>query len=327
MTSTSATGPTGPTGPMSLSRLGEAVRLTPSFDAERLTPELAAVTSHRWQQQRIHAPGGGTGAATPIDWRVLPLRSPGGDAARTDPGGPGPHDFAATMWLERLPYLHEIIASIPAPLNAVRLMALGPGAEAHRDPKYAMHRGLARLHLPIVTHRDAVLILDGVRHCWAPGQLWYGDFPGEHLVRNTGPLTRVHVVIDVLITEALTGWFPPDWQAAFADGDVLLNRAATAVPPPLTGDVPATVLLPQGFTDFDHDESLDGDLQPAQLTVQDAALTLTTASRKLALTPAGPGEYRFVGWSEQRTLEPTSDAVTLRRRRGRERHERRVATP
>jgi hypothetical protein len=138
----------------------EAVRLTHSFDADRLAGELAAVLGHRWQQQRIHAPGGGVGTAADIDWRVLPLRSPGGDAQRTDPGGPGPVDFAPTPWAARLPYLREILAGIPAPLHAVRLMALGPGAvsQPHCDPKYALHRGFVRLHIPIVTHPEAVLL-------------------------------------------------------------------------------------------------------------------------------------------------------------------------
>jgi aspartate beta-hydroxylase len=107
--------------------LSEAVQLEPTFDAELLARELAEVTGHRWQPQRIHNHGGGVGAASTIDWRVLPLRSPGGDSDRTDPDGPGPIGFAPTVWLQRLPYLRDILDRIPAPLNAVRLMALGPG--------------------------------------------------------------------------------------------------------------------------------------------------------------------------------------------------------
>jgi hypothetical protein len=62
----------------------EAVRLTTTFDAGRLAGELADVTGHRWRRQRIHNPGGSLGTAAKIDWRVLPLRSPGGDGERTD---------------------------------------------------------------------------------------------------------------------------------------------------------------------------------------------------------------------------------------------------
>lgn len=307
--------------------LSEAVRLAPSFDADRLAHELAEVTGHRWAPQRIHAPGGGVGAATAIDWRVLPLCSPGGDPDRTDPGGPGPVDFAPTVWLARLPYLREILGSIPAPLNAVRLMALCPGAacQPHRDPKYALHRGLMRLHIPLITHPEAVLVLDGVEHCWAAGQFWYGDFSREHMVRNTGPLTRVHAVIDALITRELAKMFPADWRSALSEGDVLFNRAT---PPPAAFLValPYATALPRGFTDFDHDQPLDGPLQPGRVTEVDGQVRLTAARRVLALAPVGLDEYRFAGWSEQRTLQVADDGVLLRVRRGRAIQERHLPT-
>lgn len=297
--------------------LSEAVRLTPSFDPVRLARELAEVTGHRWAPQRIHAPGGGVGAATAIDWRILPLRSPGGDPQRSDPGGPGPVDFAPTPWLERLPYLAEILASIPAPLNAVRLMALGPGAvcQPHRDPKYALRRGLMRLHIPLITHPDAVLVLDGVEYCWQAGQFWYGDFSREHMVRNTGPATRVHTVIDALLTRELAELFPPDWQTALNEGDVLFNRA-TSPTAPCPVAFPHATVLPSGFTDFDHDRPLDGALQHAQVADVDGQVTLTAADRVLALAPVGPGEYRFAGWSEQRTVAFADHSVLLRTRQG-----------
>jgi len=197
-----------------VARLLEAVRLTGEVDAERLRTELTTVTGHRWSPQRIRRPDGGIGPAAEVDWRVLPVRSPGGDPDRTDPGGPGPVDYQSTMWLDQLPYLREILDSIPAPLNAVRLMALGPGAvsHAHSDPKYSLERGFVRLHLPIVTHPDAILILDGVEHCWEPGGLWFGDFSRVHQVRNAGPVIRIHAVIDALLTEPLAMLFPSHWR-------------------------------------------------------------------------------------------------------------------
>ncbi|MFK4222132.1 aspartyl/asparaginyl beta-hydroxylase domain-containing protein [Streptomyces sp. NPDC019890] len=306
-------------------QLAEAAPLARSFDTDRLEIELAEVTGHSWQPQRIHAPGGGIGQAAAIDWRVLPLRSPGGDADRTDPGGPGPADFAPTVWMERMPYLREILDGIPAPLNAVRLMALGPGAASHphRDPKYALRRGFMRLHIPLVTHPAAVLVIDGVEHCWQPGEFWYGDFSREHLVRNIGPATRVHAVIDVLLTRELAELFPAGWQVAFARADVLFNRPASATAPcPIA--LPYTADLPRGLTDFDQDQPLDGPLQPVQVTEADGHLSLTTADRAFALVPVGQSEFRFAGWSEQRTLQLTSAGVVLCARRGRQLAERRL---
>lgn len=303
-----------------------AARLMPIFDHQQLVRELGAVTAHRWKPQRIHAPGGNVGPATETDWRVLPLRSPGGDPNRTDPGGPGPLDFAATPWLEHLPYLRRILTKIPAPLNAVRLMALGPGAacQPHRDSKYRLDRGLVRLHLPITTNPGAVIALDDTEHCWATGTLWYGDFSREHHVRNDGHGVRVHVVIDALLTRALTCWFPKSWQASFGGSDVLLNHPVP-LPTPLPTDVPTSVEIPCGFTDFSHDAALDGPSHVVRLGTHGSDLTLATEDRTFALVPAAPGIYRFAGWSEQRTLHFTDDGIVLRLRLGRGYAERPVA--
>ncbi|GGZ81568.1 aspartyl/asparaginyl beta-hydroxylase domain-containing protein [Streptomyces echinoruber] len=310
---------------MTTTAAAEAAQLTPAFDldTDRLAAELAAVTSHTWNVQRTHTYGGQVGQAAPIDWRVLPLRSLGGNPDRTDPGGPGPQPFAPTRWLDQLPYFAHLLDAIPAPLNAVRLMALGPGAvsEAHCDPKYRLDRGLTRLHIPIVTTPDAVLVLDGVEHCWQPGTLWYGDFSREHLVRNTSDaVTRVHVVIDALLTADLATWFPDSWRELFARGEVLLNRPAPAAASAWPAALPYDTLLPSGFADFDAPAPLDGSLLPARLDhTAGGVLTLTVAGRSFALVPAGDGgEWRFSGWSEQRTLQPDDHGgLLLRVRRGR----------
>jgi len=308
----------------SLTAAAEAAQLLPLFDSARLTAELAAVTAHTWNVQRVHTHGGRVGQPAAIDWRVLPLRSLGGDPQRTDPGGPGPQPFAATRWLDQLPYLAQVLESVPAPLNAVRLMALGPGAVSnpHCDPKYRLDRGIVRLHIPVITDPAAVLVLDGVEHCWQPGTCWYGDFSREHLVRNTSQtVTRVHVVIDALLTADLAAWFPDSWQELLTRGEVLLNHTAPAATSPAwPAALPYKALLPSGFADFDAAAPLDGSLIPAHIDRgADGVLTLTVAGRILALVPVdGTGEFRFSGWSEQRTLQPDGvGGLTLRVRRGR----------
>lgn len=316
----------------SLTAAAEAAQLSPVFDSGRLAAELTAVTAHTWNVQRTHTYGGQVGRPAAIDWRVLPLRSLGGDPERTDPGGPGPQPFTATHWLGRLPYLAEVLDAIPAPLNAVRLMALGPGAVSnpHCDPKYRLDRGIVRLHIPIVTDPGAVLVLDGVEHCWQPGEFWYGDFSREHLVRNTSTaVTRVHVVIDALLTAGLAAWFPDSWRDFLTCGEVLLNHTAPVKAPAWPGGLPHEVLLPSGFADFDAPAPLDGSLIPARIDREaDDVLALTIAGRAFALAPAtDTGEFRFSGWSEQRTLQtdPDSAGLILRVRRGRALADRHVA--
>ncbi|MFI2415669.1 aspartyl/asparaginyl beta-hydroxylase domain-containing protein [Streptomyces sp. NPDC018947] len=299
-------------------RPAPAARLTPVFDPARLAAELATVTDHEWERQRTHHTAGRIGPDTPTDWRVLPLRSPGGDPTRTDPGGPGPHDYAATCWLQQLPYLQQILDTIPAPLNAVRLLALGPSAasQPHRDPKYALIRGMVRLHIPITTHPGAVLVLDGTEHRWQPGTFWYGDFSREHLVRNTGPLRRVHAVIDALLTRELAGLFPAPWQEKLADADVLFNRQPDpAQRPPAT--LPTTLALPSGFMDFAHDTPLEGPSTTIRLAARGDDLALQAGEHRYALAPVADSEYRYAGWSEQRTLQLRGDHVVLHARHGR----------
>jgi hypothetical protein len=100
----------------------------------------------------------------------------------------------------------------------------------------------------------------------------YGDFSREHLVRNTRTtVTRIHVVIDALLTSDLAAWLPPSWQPLVHHGEVLLSHIAPAGPCVCPGELPHEVLMPSGFADFDAPAPLDG-------------------SRRRAGTVPGPGQ-------------------------------------
>ncbi|MFF5265298.1 aspartyl/asparaginyl beta-hydroxylase domain-containing protein [Actinomadura viridis] len=296
--------------------LPAAVRLTPAFDTERLATDLKKVARHTWQRQQVSGYHGVPGERTELDWRVLPLRSIGGDPARTDPGGPGPADFAPTPWLTCLPYLTQVLDSLPGPVCAARLMALGPGtaSHTHSDPKYAVTRGFVRLHLPIVTNPAAVLTLDGVERRWQPGELWCGQFARPHAVRNDGATSRIHLVTDMLISTGLAEMFPDDLRP-------VLHAQALFTGPDRDGATPAdvTVDLPATFTDFAHDHpaAAPAAAAPARITVAGSRGLLTTADgRKFTLAHLGGGEFRFTGWSGQRTLHLGEATLTLRTRTG-----------
>ncbi|MFF5265003.1 aspartyl/asparaginyl beta-hydroxylase domain-containing protein [Actinomadura viridis] len=291
-----------------------AVQLARSFDPDRLAADLTLVSGHRWRRQQVHDRGR-PAERTSLDWRVLPLRSIGGDGDRTDPGGPGLADFAATRWLDCTPYLAEVLAAIPGPVNAARLMALGPGtaSHTHSDPKYALARGFARLHVPITTNAGAVLVLDGQEHRWQPGQLWCGQFARPHAVRNDGATARVHLVVDVLLSTGLAELFPAHLRAGL--------RARALFTRPATGGaarVEAAVQVPEAFTDFSRDDVLadPGQAVRAELVAAGACGHLRAGGGEFALVHLGGGEFRFAGWSEQRTLHVQVGAVLLRTRDG-----------
>src|SRR5690606_28932673 len=97
-------------------------------------------------------------------------------------------------------------------------------------------------------------------------------------------------------------------------------RPAPATASAWSTALPYDALLPSGFADFDAAAPLDGSLLPARLDRADGdGLALTVAGRSFALVAAGDGgEWRFSGWSEQRTLAPGPDGgLLLRVRRGR----------
>lgn len=302
----------------------ESARLQLTFDSEEMLRELTAVHTHTWDRQRVYDDKG-VGSETEVDWRCLALRSPGGDPYRTDPGGPGPQDFADTSWLDALPYMRGVLESIPAPLHAARLMALGPDTVGmdHHDPKYGPRWGVVRLHVPVVTNPQALLVLDGVTHNWKPGEFWFGDFSRTHHVENGGSDHRTHLVIDALVVPGLVEIFPPDWADYFSNGDVLFNRQRCPQSARERERLQCSLDVPADFPLWEEHIDLSKSDATQAVEVQSGAGQLELAidtGQRLGLVHLGDNEYRFAGWSEERTLQlfvdgPTPNAV-LRVRSG-----------
>ncbi|GLZ33804.1 hypothetical protein Lesp02_59920 [Lentzea sp. NBRC 105346] len=297
-----------------------AAQLRPAFDGVRLAAEVAELRASTWKRQQSYD----VDALPPTteDWRCLALRSPGGDGTRTDPGGPGTEEFADTEWLDRAPLIREILRSVPAPLRAVRLMALGPGARSidHFDTKYGPAWGVARLHVPVTTNPDAVLVLGGVTYRWQPGSFWFGDFSREHRVENNGETTRIHLVIDCLVVPGLATLFPAGWQSYFTDGEVLYGRPT--VPVQRLDDHLYRFPVPKAFADWEQDDVFapGTPTETAVVIRTPGGLELQTSEgARFALVHLGDGEFRFAGWSEERTVRLPAGATeaTLRTRRGR----------
>ncbi|MFC0435358.1 aspartyl/asparaginyl beta-hydroxylase domain-containing protein [Kutzneria buriramensis] len=284
----------------------EAVRLLPELDADRLVADLMTARGHLWDEQSSFV-NGRVSRWAEQDWRCLPVRSPGGDKARTDPGGPGSAEFADTEWLDHMPYVREVLRSIPGTLYAVRFMDLGPDTIGypHTDPKFAPDWGMARLHIPVITHEKASLDLDGVIHRWQPGEFWFGDFSRKHQIQNLGPEHRVHLVVDVLVTPELAQLFPADWADYFAGPEVLYNRPAVAVTDDERRAARCSFDAPAHLLEIEVFGSLTGEQPQATFTVVDTGTGLAVRSPEdhlFPLTALGGHEYRLVGWSEERTI-------------------------
>lgn len=305
--------------------LPEAARLAIDFDVERLVADVAELRRKAWSLQRTYGADGLLDEA-PIDWRVLPLRSPGGDLDRTDPGGPALVDFEPTAWLDQAPYLAEVLDTIPAELRAARLMALGPGAASadHFDNKYGVAWGTARVHVPILTHPEARMYIAGKLQQWQPGTFWFGDFSQVHRVENTGTETRVHLVIDTLPTKELFELFPAEVRDQVDPTEILFSRGRQ----PLTAEAVQSSLvhfdLPASFANWEEEEGefLRPQKQLAASVERDGEhLVLALDGRpEFRLVHVGGQEFRFAGWTEERTIQVVpggeSPRVILRSRKG-----------
>jgi hypothetical protein len=315
-----AVAPTAPAG----RRLPQGVRLGVTFDPERLVADLQNLSHDSWMRQRSFA-NDGTITEAEVDSRCRPLRSVGGDPERTEPGGPGLDSFADTSWLRRAPYLAEVLSSIPAQLRSARLLALGPGAASwvHSDTKYGLRWGTARLHVPITTTPGAVLYLEGEPHRWQPGELWFADFSRSHQVENTDDFTRVHLVVDALVSDALMRLFPEEYRALLTPEDVLINAEPVRLSPAEAALFRVQCRMPVSFLDWEEDGTFHNDRDRFTATVEahgTRVLLLRDGRPVLGLVHIGGGEFRFAGWTDERTVKvnlgPYAPSVSLRTRRG-----------
>ena len=291
-----------------LATLPPTARLDLSFDVARLLEDLEQIRATTWKEIRIVSGEGIGDYATKLDWRTIPLRSIGGDGDRGDAGGPDLADFADTPWLTRLPYLAEVLKAIPARLASVRLMALGPGARTpvHSDTKVGLPWGSARLHVPIVTMPEATLTIADEVHCWQPGTVWYADFTRGHMVQNTGDTVRVHLVIDSLATPALLSLFPPVFHGAAVHENTIFEPEADHPAPGGLEALRCRFTMPESFRSWEEPEGAflrDQPGVPASVDRHAGGLARYLDGEPVyGLVHRGAGEFRFAGWTAERTL-------------------------
>lgn len=181
-----------------------AVRLPRTYDVELLQRDLQALCD----VQRAAQPG----PYHKGEWTGIALHSMGGKQS-VFPSAAGTDHYEETEELQRAPYFKQILSELKCPKEVVRILFLPPGGHIkdHFDFHTSFQFGLLRLHIPIVTHRDVVFVIDGQRVTWNEGELWYGDFSKVHSVKNNSPVVRVHMVIDVQINDFVLSLFPEEF--------------------------------------------------------------------------------------------------------------------
>jgi hypothetical protein len=157
-------------------------RLPVRFDVDRLRTEAAALPAEAWSPH----PNGDAGN------HAVRLISVDGGVNEEVNGV-----MRMTHYLERSPYLRQVLASFGVVWSRSRLLRLAPGANVpvHADIHHHWFYRV-RLHVPIVTRPQVQFTCDGVRVHMAPGEAWVFDNWRLHQVENPTDAERIHLVGD-----------------------------------------------------------------------------------------------------------------------------------
>ena len=182
----------------------DRLRLPLEFEPTLLAADMANFSRATWIAHFVQQNYDG-------DWSVIPLRGPAGASHPVQMiySDPTRSDYADTPMLAGSPYFQEVLATLACPLQAVRLMRLNPGSviKGHRDHDLAFEQGTVRLHIPVTTNDGVDFRLNGARCVMPAGSTWYLRLSDPHSVANRGTEDRVHLVIDAVVNDWLTGLF------------------------------------------------------------------------------------------------------------------------
>lgn len=186
------------------------------FDAGALAAEISALGEAGW----LPHPSGYVGND------FLPLISAYGEPANEAFEGP----MRPTPWLERCPYLSQVLASLGATLGRTRLMRLSGQAEVtpHVDVNYYWRERM-RVHVPVVTQPTVRFICGANEINMKAGECWLFDTWSLHRVINDDTAARIHLVADTVGGEGFwdlvsncrsaTHPTPPGWAPRRIDPD------------------------------------------------------------------------------------------------------------
>jgi len=157
-------------------------RLPVRFDADRLRTEVASLPPEAWAPH----PNGDAG-----NFAVRLISVEGGENEEVN------GVMRMTTYLERSPYLRQVLASFGVVWSRSRLLRLAPGAvvPVHADIHHHWFYRV-RLHVPILTRPQVQFTCDGERVHMAAGEAWVFDNWRLHQVENPTDTERIHLVGD-----------------------------------------------------------------------------------------------------------------------------------
>jgi len=179
------------------------LKLPFSFDPVKLKVDAAGLGPNEWVAHF------NTGVYEG-DWDGVALRSRGGVSAKLYPDPMSTAPYADNQVLSRCPYIQEVLRTFHCSFTAARILRLRPGAKIreHRDYNLGFEDGVIRVHIPIQTAPGVAFFLDGKLVAMEEGEAWYLNLYLPHRVQNDSSTDRLHLVLDCVVNDWLTGLFP-----------------------------------------------------------------------------------------------------------------------
>ncbi|KAF1725948.1 sulfotransferase [Pseudoxanthomonas japonensis] len=161
------------------------IQLPILFDAAAMLAEVSAIEESAWRGRTTRDDGNS----------ALTLITTDGDPASDALSG----RMQPTPWLERCPYLGQVLEAVGATWGRARLMRLNGQAEvkAHVDINYYWRERM-RVHIPIVTTPGVRFQCGDAEINMGAGECWVFDTWRRHRVLNEGNVQRIHLVADTV---------------------------------------------------------------------------------------------------------------------------------
>lgn len=153
------------------------------------------------------------------DWKVLPLRSPGGKNTIFPELIGGEDGFEDTIYMQKMPSVKQLINGLQCPVRSARLLNLKAGAiiKQHRDRELAFEKGEARIHFPVLTNNMVEFYVNDILVTMQTGETWYINANMPHRVNNYGSTDRIHLVIDCEVNDWLKSIFEQSEKTTFKE--------------------------------------------------------------------------------------------------------------
>jgi hypothetical protein len=171
------------------SLIGGCVRLRLPVDIAKLQSEVAQLPASLWGTR-----GGRVGVHQPTEGIFLRGYAP----------IEGPRPIEDREPLQHLPYVSELLQSIPAPPMRCLLAKLMPASviRMHVDNgDYFLHT--LRIHIPIVSDPSVAMVSNDSVYTMQPGEVWALNNSTYHGVLSDWTQPRIHLICDFQPSDAL----------------------------------------------------------------------------------------------------------------------------